>query len=257
MMNEEEMKKRVHELEAKVEQLTRQRQRDEEQFRHRERDAFSRNLTTKGFLLIIAILGLIALAIGLRYYLEIRRMDRHPTTPVASRPHTWADAPTGPRAPGVLSEEEHRGPAAEQAPDAKQALDNYVDRAPGKNNGGNSYSITLGGLREAVDGLVKAGQITAEKAAGLMEELGKQAIGTTGDILKETAKAVIARYLGPKPESKDAAGAPTQQVLVNVFTNEKQVTASRTRKPTTPAKPKSPCPLPVTDAKPAHCQAST
>ena len=99
------------------------------------------------------------------------------------------------------------------------------------------------------------GQITAGKAADLLRELGKNAISTTGEVLKETAKAVIARHLGPKPEPKETGSAPTQQALVNVYGSEKQA-ASPPKKPEASSKPKPSCPAPIAETKTLSCPAA-
>lgn len=269
MMNDEEMHQRFARLEAEVERLTlylhtapdtpKAQPYDETQFPNKERDSFSRNLATIGFCLIIAILGLIAVAIVLRYRLETHRLETRPMTPIAAGPAAASDRPTDLNAPREPAQQGSPGPAAEQAPDAKRSLDNYVDRAAGKSAGGNSYSVSLNGLGEFVNSLVKAGQITAEKAADLMQELGKHAIATTGEILKETAKAIIARHLGPKPEPKAAGSAPTQQVQVNVYASEKQDMPSQPKKTATPAKPKPKpsCRAPAADTTPVSCPSDT
>lgn len=260
MISDEEMQQRIARLEAEVQGLTRhlEQRHAGEQFRHRERDNFSRYLATSGFNVIFAILLLIGVAIGLRFYLETRHLAARATGPVPNGPVAGPSPTTAPQLPSGPVPRARPGPASGQLADGRQALDNYVDNAPGKSGGGNAYSITLSGLGEVVDSLVKTGQITAEKASDLMQELGKHAIATTGDILKETAKAIIARHLGPKSDPREAAGIPAQTVQVNVYASEKQVTANRPqKKSTTPAKPQAPCTTPVADTKPPSCQAYT
>lgn len=273
-MNEEGLHERVARLEVRMDLLTVQ-QRDQQAMReqeftrmqHREseedkakeakREAFSRRLTVIGTAVLLAALCLIAMAIVLRYRLEALRHAQPAKAaagvegaraPVAG-PSASPGSPPAPLSPNVSV------PAPVEAPGAKQALDNYVDHAARKSSGGNSYSITFSGIKEVVEALKKTTQLTAEKAASLIDELGKSAISTTGEIIKETAKAIIARELGPESESeakpKVTAGGPTQQVLVNVYGNDKQVTVSRpTSAPPPPAKPK-PAPEPKPKPKPS------
>lgn len=273
-MNEEGLHERIARLEARmdvlVEQQRSQQETREQEFarmQHREseedkakeakREAFSRRLASIGTAALLAALFLIAMAIVLRYRLEALRYAQavkavagvEGARAPAAAPLASPGSPPSPLSPNVSV------PAPVEAPGAKQALDNYVDHAARKSSGGNSYSITLSGIKEVVDALKKTTQLTAEKAASLMEELGKSAISATGEIIKETAKAIIARELGPEPESeakpKVTAGGPTQQVLVNVYGSDKQVTVSRpTSAPPRPAKPK-PAPKPKPKAKPS------
>jgi polyhydroxyalkanoate synthesis regulator phasin len=248
MINNEEQHEHIKRLEAEVRML---REEDREQ-----RDRLTRRLVSSGLWLIITILFLIGMAIWMRFNLEYVRLKREQDIPVSAPPTITRDTvPTpAPKQPDTA------GPATAQPSDPKRKLDDYVDRATGKGNGGNSYSVTLGGLGELVNGMVKTGQIAADKGTALMQELGKSVISTTGDILKESAKAIIARYLGPESEkeAKATAGGPTQQVLVNVYGSEKQVVASQPKKTTRPAKPKPSCPVPapVPDTKPPSCSPS-
>lgn len=237
-MNSEEAQERILKLERTIEMLERRRL--------DERDDSLRKLASTGLNLIYVVLGLIAMAIVLRSCLEYVRLQQRPINPAI----TCAECVPGKR----LSPEP--GPERSHEPEVKHKLDNYVDNPPGKSGGGNSYSVSLSGLDKLLDSLVKTGEITAEKAAGLMQELGKEAIGTTGEIVRETAKAIIARYLGPKPEPKEAVGGPLQQVQVNVYPNEKRITDSPPKQPAPPKpKPKPPCPPPATDTKPLSCPA--
>lgn len=227
-MTNDELHQRMARLEAQVDDLA---YKDKQRSEH---EGFSRGLTRMAWVLVVSVLALIFMAIYLRHDLEVRRLNARPLAPPAGAP---ADNPAA--------------PAAGTAADAKRVLDNYVDRAGGKGSTSSSYSLSLSGLGEIVQSLVKTGQITAEKASSLMHELGKHAIATTGEILKETAKAIIARHLAPPPERKETVSTPAQQVQVNVYASEKQVVV----KPPKPPQPKPPCKTPAAEPKPAACQA--
>lgn len=226
-MTNDELHQRIERLEAQVDELAYKEK------QHSEYDGFSRTLANMVWVLIISVLSLIFMAIYLRHDLEVRRINARPMAPLAGPP---ADS--------------QATPAGDASADAKRALDNYVDRAGGKGSTSSSYSLSLSGLGEIVQSLVKTGQITAEKASSLMHELGKHAIATTGEILKETAKAIIARHLAPPPERKETVSTPAQQVQVNVYASEKQVVV---KPPKTP-QPKPPCKTPAAETKPAACQ---
>lgn len=252
MMNNEKQYEKIKQLEEQVETL----RKENWELKTGQRDRFARNLVYIGGALISAILFLIYVALDMRYKLEYVRLSPEQQAAVSAVPGVaHADgAAKGPKQPSTLP------PVGEQASDAQRKLDDYIDREAARSKGGNSYSVTLGGLGELINGMVKTGQIAADKGTALMQELGKSAITATGDILKESAKAIIARYLGPESEKepKATAGAPTQQVLVNVYGSEKQVVASQPKKTPQPARPKPSCPVPapVPDTKPASCSPS-
>jgi polyhydroxyalkanoate synthesis regulator phasin len=247
MMTNEEQHEKIERLERAVEALSK----DIWEFKTGKRDRFAQNLVVMGLTLIMAILLLIYVAIDRRYKLERLRLAPGENValsapPAAANTDGTAKEPKQPNKPVSVDE---------QTPDAQRKLDNYIDREATGSKGGNSYSVTLGGLGEVINRLVKTGELTAEKASGLMQELGKNAISTSGDVLKEAAKAVIARYLGPSSEKepKNSAGGPTQQVQVNVYGSEKHVTVSQPKKVQTPAKPKPSCPAPIPASKPVSC----
>jgi hypothetical protein len=250
MMNNEEINQRIMQLEIKIARLTEHR--FNQQRTYFQRDNFSFKLAKTGLALIISILFLIAMAIVMRYRLETLRLETHPPSPIFINPETQKDKKTSkePMQQGSPS------PITEQAPDIKRALDDYVDNLSNKSSNGNSYSLTLSGLDQLIKSLIGAGTFTAEKATNLIQELGKNAITTTGDILKETAKAIIAKHLGPTPEPKEIGNAPTQQVQVNVYSNEKQPIINKHPK-VVPPKPKKTCPTAVIDTKPISCQTDT
>jgi polyhydroxyalkanoate synthesis regulator phasin len=280
MMNYRDMQQRIAQLEveAVVLQTTlsalQAQENEHMQARNAKREKFSRGLAIACLIIIGCMLFLIGGAIFLRYRLETSRLHAHLPHVVNSFDFGGADASEtweGPTARHDAKPPDSLGPAAkpapgnpapviEQAPNPKQVLENYVDRASEKSGGGTSYSVTLSGLGELVNSLVKTGEITVEKASGLMQELGKNLIGTTGDILKESAKAVIARHFGPKSDDKGTGSATTQQVQVNVYASEKRAVASPPKKSAAPAKPKPKprlsCVAPVPQIKLPSCTAN-
>lgn len=253
-MNFHEMESRIVRLEALVEKLELERETpggnssgSAKGFRQSDRTLFSLAIVGGGFILFFMILFLIWHALWLRHDLEVRRMN--------FRPQAFSSA-TGTASPDSAPRKSAAENAPEQAsstPNAQQKLERYIDSAAEKSKSGNSYSLTLDGLGEVVNSMVKTGEIAADKATDLMKELGTKAIGTTGNILEETAKAIIARHLGPKEKAKEAEAAPTQQVLVNVYNTGKPAVTVAPRKPVTSPPKKLECPVSVSASKDLSC----
>lgn len=257
-MNEQEMRTQIASLQEEVSKLE-----QELKSRHRrERDRFSQRLAVWSCTLILAALGLIGAAIWMRYQVEMYRYTpRTSDAPIANNVPNGSAVPKAPATsasiPSTLPAPE---PVAQQPKSAREVLDDYIDREARKTgaSGGNTYSLSVDGIKGVIDALAKTGQLAGAEVIKLKDDLTKNAIATTSEIVKETAKAVIARYIAPAPESKANAGGPAQQVQVNVYAHDRQLVASRPNPAPTPrSRPKSPakasCPTAVLTAEPARC----
>lgn len=133
------------------------------------------------------------------------------------------------RPPVVVDRPVPAPPAPAPAPcppgvDAR-ALGAVIDalaRAGAKDGASSAATLSIGLLRDLVQGLVAAGSVTAEAGGKLLKELQAEAIKRGGEIAVEAAKALIDRYIRPHDERKTAGPVPGASAVlagaaVNVY----------------------------------------
>ena len=131
---------------------------------------------------------------------------------------------------------------ARPAPGERQAQPAPGDHQAQPAPGGLGVSVSVNGVIDLVKSLGKAGVIGAKTVSDLTAELTKQG----ADVAAHTLRALVDKYLGPRPTpekpAETAGGMPGQQVLVNVYPGERRaVTVTPPIRDPAPRKPGPPC----------------
>jgi hypothetical protein len=144
-----------------------------------------------------------------------------------------------------------------------RSLDAVLDalaKARSKDGTTSAATLSIGLLRDLVQGLMKAGTVTAEAGGQLLKELQSEAIKRGGEITVDFAKALIDRFIRPHDEPKPpapAASATLAGAAVNVYCSFAPPPPVVVRPPAPPPHRRKPCPRaghsePAAPAEP-HC----
>jgi hypothetical protein len=134
-------------------------------------------------------------------------------------------------------------------------------KAGAKEGANSAATLSIGLLRDIVQGLISAGGVTAEAGGKLLKELQAEAIKRGGEITVEFAKALIDRYIRPHDGPKASEPAPSASAVlagsaVNVYCSFAPPPVAA--RPAAPAPRPVPRPGPCTSPKPpvAACPAA-